>query len=100
MFLMKTNTVHTTYIDIASIDNFLVWTCFIKSEFFSSLLSVITILYINNLLFSYIDINFIKVTGQNMSKTFTFLSLSECLMLACYTTKAAAIPLISVPLMP
>ena len=51
----KIFTVYTTYIDIASIDFFLISTCFIK--FFPFFLSIIAVLYIDNfsLLFSYID---------------------------------------------
>ena len=89
---------HTTYINIVSINFFLISTCFIKSEFFPYLLSVITFLYIDSLslLFSYIDIDNIKVTGQQRpsdKKKISFISLSlrQCLLLLCLTAKRVEI---------
>ena len=105
------DTVHTTYFDIASFDFFFVLTCFIKPEFFPYLMSTIAILDIDTLsiLFSYIDINSIKVTGQKSPGdkkkrkrkkliSFTSLSLSKCLMLVCYIAKRVAVLLVLVPL--
>ena len=89
------HTVHTTYIDISYINVLLILACFFKSEFLPNLLSAIIVLYIDNLslLFSFIDIDNIKVTKQKRGSdkktiSFTFLSLSECLMLMCYIEKS------------